>query len=79
MTPALVADALSERTKAIVPVHIYGHPADVPAIDAAAAGIPIVEDAAQAHLARYHGSAVGSERAGCLLQLLSGQEPGCLR
>ena len=32
MNPALVAGAISERTKAIVPVHIYGHPADVPAI-----------------------------------------------
>ena len=66
MAPALVAEALSERTKAIVPVHIYGHPADVPAINAAAPMIPIVEDAAQAHLARYHGSAVGScARAAC--------------
>lgn len=60
MAPKLVAEALSPRTKAIVPVHIYGHPADVPAINAAAPMIPIVEDAAQAHLARYHGSAVGS-------------------
>ena len=60
MDPALVAEALSERTGAIVPVHIYGHPVDVPAINAAAPSIPIIEDAAQAHLARYHGSAVGS-------------------
>jgi dTDP-4-amino-4,6-dideoxygalactose transaminase len=60
MAPEQVAGALSERTKAIVPVHIYGHPADVPAINAAAPRIPIVEDAAQAHLARYHGSAIGS-------------------
>jgi dTDP-4-amino-4,6-dideoxygalactose transaminase len=66
MEPRLVAEALSERTKAIVPVHIYGHPADVPAINAAAPHVPIVEDAAQAHLARYHGSAVGSAaRAAC--------------
>jgi dTDP-4-amino-4,6-dideoxygalactose transaminase len=66
MAPSLVAEALSERTKAIVPVHIYGHPVDVPAINAAAPMIPIVEDAAQAHLARYHGSAVGScARAAC--------------
>jgi dTDP-4-amino-4,6-dideoxygalactose transaminase len=66
MAPELVAGALSPKTKAIVPVHIYGHPADVPAINAAAPMIPIVEDAAQAHLARYHGSAVGScARAAC--------------
>jgi dTDP-4-amino-4,6-dideoxygalactose transaminase len=59
MSPSLVADALSERTKAIVPVHIYGNPADVPALAATAPGIPIVEDAAQAHLARYHTDPVG--------------------
>jgi len=60
MDPRLVAAAISDRTKAIVPVHIYGHPADVPAIDAVAPHIPIIEDAAQAHLARYYDSAVGS-------------------
>jgi dTDP-4-amino-4,6-dideoxygalactose transaminase len=60
MNPKLVTAALTERTKAIVPVHIYGHPADVPAINAVAPHVPIVEDAAQAHLARYYGSAVGS-------------------
>jgi dTDP-3-amino-3,4,6-trideoxy-alpha-D-glucose transaminase len=66
MAPELVAEAVGPRTKAIVPVHIYGHPADVPAISAAAPGIPIVEDAAQAHLARYYGSPMGSQaRAAC--------------
>ena len=56
-----MAEALSPNTKAIVPVHLYGHPADVVAIAAAAPGIPIVEDAAQAHGARYHGRPVGSD------------------
>jgi dTDP-4-amino-4,6-dideoxygalactose transaminase len=66
MDPELVAEAVGASTKAIVPVHIYGHPADVPAISDAAPGVPIVEDAAQAHLARYHGHAVGScARAAC--------------
>jgi dTDP-4-amino-4,6-dideoxygalactose transaminase len=60
MAPELVAAAITERTKAIVPVHIYGHPADVPAIDAVAPHVPIIEDAAQAHLARYYESAIGS-------------------
>ena len=60
MAPELVAAALTERTRAIVPVHIYGHPADVPKIDAVAPHVPIVEDAAQAHLARYYDSSVGS-------------------
>jgi dTDP-3-amino-3,4,6-trideoxy-alpha-D-glucose transaminase len=59
MAPESVADSLSPRTKAIVPVHIYGHPADVPAIASAAPDVPIVEDAAQAHLARYYDGTVG--------------------
>jgi dTDP-4-amino-4,6-dideoxygalactose transaminase len=63
MDPTQVAGAISDKTKAIVPVHIYGHPADIPAIAAAAPGIPIVEDAAQAHLGRYHGDAVGTSGA----------------
>jgi dTDP-4-amino-4,6-dideoxygalactose transaminase len=60
-----VSAAVSERTKAIVPVHIYGHPAAWSRFGLRAR-IPIVEDAAQAHLARYHGSAISSS-AGRLL------------
>ena len=76
MNPALVAGAISERTKAIVPVHIYGHPADVPAIAEAAAGIPIVEDAAQAHLARYWGRSVGSDAAAACFSFYPGKNLG---
>ena len=76
MNPALVADAITERTKAIVPVHIYGHPADVPAIAQAAAGIPIVEDAAQAHLARYHGRPVGAAAAAACFSFYPGKNLG---
>jgi len=60
MSPEEAGRAVTPRTKAIVPVHLYGNPADVPAIAAAAPGIPIVEDSAQAHGARAHGRAVGS-------------------
>lgn len=56
--PKLVANAITPRTKAIVPVHLYGEPADLDPI--LATGIPILEDCAQAHGARYHGRRVGS-------------------
>jgi dTDP-4-amino-4,6-dideoxygalactose transaminase len=76
MSPELVADAVGPRTKAVVPVHIYGHPADVPAIAAAAPGVPIVEDAAQAHGARYHGRAVGAAAAAACFSFYPGKNLG---
>src|SRR5215210_8065949 len=63
MSASALAGAVGPQTKAVVPVHIYGHPADVPALAAAAPGIAIVEDAAQAHGARYYGQALGSRSA----------------
>src|SRR5688572_19400628 len=54
MDPARLERAITPRTKVIVPVHLYGHPADMEAIQAVAAkrGLPVLEDAAQAHGAR---------------------------
>jgi dTDP-4-amino-4,6-dideoxygalactose transaminase len=63
MSPEALHEAVTPRTRAIVPVHLYGHPANVPALAAAAPGVPIVEDAAQAHGATYHGAPVGSAAA----------------
>jgi dTDP-4-amino-4,6-dideoxygalactose transaminase len=66
--PDAVAAAVTERTKAIVAVHLYGQPADMDALAgiASRAGVALVEDAAQAHGARYHGRRVGSlGRAAC--------------
>lgn len=62
MDPAALAAAIGPRTRAIVPVHLYGHPADMDAILAVARarGIPVLEDACQAHGALYKGRPAGS-------------------
>lgn len=65
LDPAGVEAAVTPRTRAIVPVHLYGRPADLDAIDAVAArhGLAVVEDAAQAHGARYRGERIGGRYA----------------
>lgn len=52
---------ITPRTKGIIAVHLYGHPADMDAINRIAAvyGLWVVEDAAEAHFARYKGRVVG--------------------
>ncbi|MBN1995182.1 MAG: DegT/DnrJ/EryC1/StrS family aminotransferase [Anaerolineae bacterium] len=62
MNPAQVEAAVSPRTQAIVPVHLYGHPANLEAILTVARQhrLAVVEDCAQAHGARYRGQMVGS-------------------
>ncbi|HEX3331330.1 MAG TPA: GNAT family N-acetyltransferase [Gaiellales bacterium] len=58
---ASVESAVTERTKAIVPVHLYGHPADMDALQAVADrhGLPLIEDAAPAIGAEIRGRRVG--------------------
>jgi dTDP-4-amino-4,6-dideoxygalactose transaminase len=62
MDPEKLEAAITPRTRLIVPVHLYGHPADMTAIGEIAArhGLPVLEDAAQAHGAEWHGRRVGS-------------------
>ncbi len=62
MDPALVEAAITPRTKAIMPVHLYGQPADMDPIRdiAARRGLIVIEDAAQAHAAHYKGRPAGS-------------------
>src|SRR3954462_7768528 len=62
MDVAQLERAITSRTKAIVPVHLYGQPADMdPIMDIARRhGLVVIEDAAQAHGAKYKGRPVGS-------------------
>ena len=82
LDPDSVAAAIGPRTRAIVPVHLYGQAADLDALSALAQrhGAWLIEDCAQAHGAR---SAIVGDRPACrnsrrpgLFQLLSHQEPG---
>ena len=58
----LVEAVITERTKAIMPVHLYGQPADMDWIQEVAArhSLPLIEDACQSHGARYKGRRTGS-------------------
>lgn len=62
INPKLLNTLVSEKTKAIIPVHLYGHPADMPAIIAFARehGLFVIEDCAQAHGTSLNGQNVGS-------------------
>lgn len=61
MNPEAIEAAITPQTKAIMPVHLYGHPANMPAIAAVAQkhGLKLIEDAAQAHGAAIDGQPVG--------------------
>ena len=68
MNPAELEKSLTEKTKAIIPVHLFGQPADMdPILEFARAnGLFVVEDAAQAHGAEYKGRKAGTMGdAGC--------------
>jgi dTDP-4-amino-4,6-dideoxygalactose transaminase len=67
MDPDLIEAAITPRTKAILPVHLYGNPADMPRIMAIAErhGLRVIEDACQAHGATIAGRKAGTFDTGC--------------
>ncbi|MDQ2715199.1 MAG: DegT/DnrJ/EryC1/StrS family aminotransferase [Chloroflexota bacterium] len=67
LDPARVVAALTPRTKALLPVHLYGHPADMLCLQKIAAEhqLALIEDACQAHAAAIDGRPVGSFGTGC--------------
>lgn len=62
LDPESVLRHITERTSALIPVHLYGHPCDMPALMAIAGehGLKVIEDCAQAHGARIDGQNVGT-------------------
>ncbi|HWH68504.1 MAG TPA: DegT/DnrJ/EryC1/StrS family aminotransferase [Candidatus Sulfotelmatobacter sp.] len=62
LDPNLVERAITPRTKAVLPVHLYGHPVDLDPLLAICRKhhLPLVEDAAQAHGAKYKGKVIGT-------------------
>ena len=61
LDPARIAAAITPRTRVILPVHLYGQPADMDAINTVARkhGLKVLDDCAQAHAARWRGRVVG--------------------
>ncbi len=78
MDPARVERAITPRTKVIMPVHLYGQPADMDPILAVADrhGIPVLEDACQAHGAEYRGRRAGSLAAAACFSFYPGKNLG---
>lgn len=80
MDPEALTAAITERTKAIVPVHLYGQPADMDPILGLAGdrGIPVIEDACQAHGATYKGRRAGSMGTAAAFSFYPGKNLGAL-
>lgn len=80
MTAPAVVSAITPRTAAVIPVHLYGQPVDMGAIREVAdsAALAVIEDAAQAHGARWEGSRVGSLGDAACFSFYPGKNLGAL-
>jgi dTDP-4-amino-4,6-dideoxygalactose transaminase len=78
--PERIESVITSRTKVILPVHLYGQPADLdPILEIAQKhGLRVLEDAAQAHGARYKGRAIGSQGDVVAWSFYPGKNLGCL-
>lgn len=78
--PAAIEAAITARTRAIIAVHLYGQPADMDPINALAArhGLKVIEDAAQAHGARYKGRRAGALADAAAFSFYPGKNLGAL-
>ncbi|MDH5570771.1 MAG: DegT/DnrJ/EryC1/StrS family aminotransferase [Gammaproteobacteria bacterium] len=78
--PLLIENAITSRTRAIMPVHLYGQPADMDPINALADkhGLVVIEDAAQAQGARYKGRRTGSLGHAAATSFYPGKNLGAL-
>lgn len=79
LDPERVEDAITKRTRAIIPVHLYGQPAEMDVVTNVAAryGLKVIEDAAQAHGARWRGRRVGSLGDAAGFSFYPGKNLGC--
>jgi dTDP-4-amino-4,6-dideoxygalactose transaminase len=80
LDPRIVENAVTERTKAIIAVHLYGQPADLDALGEITRkrGIHLVEDAAQAHGATYKGRKIGGHSVAAAWSFYPGKNLGAL-
>lgn len=80
LDPDALSAAITSRTKAIVAVHLYGHPADMDEINSIAEkhDLVVIEDAAQAHGARHNGRRVGSLGTAAAFSFYPGKNLGAI-
>jgi dTDP-4-amino-4,6-dideoxygalactose transaminase len=80
LDPARLEAAITARTKVIMPTHLYGQPAGIdPILEVARRhGLPVIEDAAQAHGARYQGRRVGADATVVAWSFYPGKNLGAL-